>query len=61
VHQLRAARDTAEKFIAAIAASDSVAITSLMSGKAQGELLQAVHRWGVPAATAQDAAARVWG
>ena len=56
-----AAHAAAEQFIAAILSGDGGAITTLMSPKAQSELLQAVHRWDVDVSTAQDAAARVWG
>ena len=55
-----AARSAAELFIAAIVARDGGAISSLMSPKAQGELLQSVRRWDGDVATAAEAASRVW-
>jgi hypothetical protein len=55
-----AARDAAVNYLAAMAAGDAAVLTPLMSTKAQSETLQLVRRWGVEAATAQDAVARVF-
>ena len=59
--QQRAAREAAETFIAAIVSGDGAAIASLISAKAQAELLQVVRRWVAGVVTAQEAAAIVWG
>jgi hypothetical protein len=60
VDRERAALETAEQFIAAIVSRDAVAITSLMSSKAQAELLDAVRRWVPAVGTPEQAAARVF-
>jgi hypothetical protein len=56
-----AARAATEQFIAALVTGDGGAIASLMSPKAQGELLQAARRWKLDVATPAEAAARIWG
>jgi hypothetical protein len=61
VDRARAASDTAQAYLAAIAASDIDAITALMSTTGPDKLVRAVRGHGVDVATARDAAARVWG
>jgi hypothetical protein len=60
VDRRRVVREAAEEFIAAIVSRDAVAITSLMSSKAQAELLRAVQRWVPTVATVEEAAGRVY-